>query len=132
MPSVKRNAIIIACLTGLLLLSSIAAICYRKHTAEQGAYALIYQDNELIRKIELTAEVPYTIIIEGRDGAYNVLEIRDGAIGITDASCPDGLCRKMGFISDSFMPITCLPNHLVIQVVKEGQTEPGGIDGIAY
>lgn len=132
MPSVNRNAILIACLAGFLLLSSIAVICYRRHTAGQGDCALIYQDNMLIRTIPLTAEAPYTITIEGKDGAYNVIEIRDGAVGIIDASCPDGLCKRMGFISDSLMPVTCLPNHLVIRVAKEGQTESGGIDGIVY
>lgn len=127
----NKNAAIIASAAGILLLSSIAAAVYMQRTASEGTYALIYHYNELVQTIDLTqVEEPYTITVEGEKGGYNVLEIRPGSIGIIDASCPDKLCRNMGFISNSLMPVTCLPNHLVIQVT--GQEASEGMDGIAY
>lgn len=127
----KKAAIIIIIIL-LLLLSSTAVILYRSKTAKTGKYAEIYQDQKLIRVIDLTQEKePYTITIEGEDGAYNVLEIRDGSIGVADASCPDKICKNMGFLSDTTLPITCLPNHLVIQIRDGGQTDER-LDGVAY
>ena len=60
-------------------------------------------------------------MIEGENGAYNLLEIREGEVGIVDASCPDKLCENMGFISQP---------QLIIQIV--GEEASMGLDGIAY
>ncbi len=50
------------------------------------------------------------------DGEYNDILVENGKIRIADASCPDKLCVNMGYISEPLMPITCLPNHLVIRI----------------
>ena len=40
----------------------------------------------------------------------------------------------MGFIHNSLLPITCLPNHLVIQIeiISDEKNNTDNIDGFAY
>ncbi|MBQ2803666.1 MAG: NusG domain II-containing protein [Lachnospiraceae bacterium] len=80
----------------------------------------IYQNGALLQTIPLYAvDKPYTLTLTGDNGCTNVLEIRTGSIGIVSASCPDKLCVHQGFIDSSLLPITCLPNKVVIQVRSE-------------
>ncbi len=69
-------------------------------------------------------ETPFVFVIEGENGAYNEITIKEGKIGVTDASCPDHLCMRQGFIHTSLLPITCLPNKLVIQVRNTDREPP--------
>ncbi len=85
-------------------------------------------------------QVLYTVYISGEDDrflkveygdSYNLLEIKDGKIRVSEAGCPDNTCVKMGWLSSS-APIVCLPNHLVIKYVSDynGRDEVG-IDAAA-
>lgn len=93
--------------------------------------ARIYQNQKLIREINLDeVKEAYTIEISGEHGEYNVIEVRPGEIGMKSASCPDELCVQMGFIRDGKMPVTCLPNKIVIEIIQKENEET--LDGIAY
>lgn len=85
----------------------------------------IYQNGELLESISLsTVTENYTFTVTGDNGAENEIQVRPGSIGILSANCPDKLCVHQGFITSSLLPITCLPNHLVIQVhVQEEETK---------
>ncbi len=94
--------------------------------------AYIYRDNELLRTVSLDdVKNPYTFRIEYGDGEYNDILVENGKIKIADASCPDKMCVNMGHISEPLMPITCLPNHLVIRIVNDGEESPS-LDGVVY
>ena len=118
------------CIIILLLFSSIAGICLMN--TSKGSYtAYIYLDGLLVESIDLsTVTESYPLTLTPEDGSYNTLEIRPGSIGVTDASCPDHICVNQGFIHNSMLPITCLPNKLVIQLRENN----AGItpDGITY
>lgn len=128
--NIKRNAIIVSIIIGLLLFISVLYITIMNKSLNNPKYAYIYQNNEIIDTIDLdNVEEPYTITIKGSNNCYNTIEVRNGSIGIIDASCPDGLCKNMGFISTSVLPITCLPNHLVIELSNDKSSL---LDGQAY
>lgn len=55
----------------------------------------------------------------------NTIQIQDGKICVQAAECPDQTCVHMGYLSDSGLPIVCLPNRLVIQFSN------AELDGIA-
>lgn len=97
-----------ACLLDLLFLSNAG-----------GSYvAEIYRDGLLIEEIPLDqVREPYTFSVEGEDGRTNRVELRPGSIGVVWADCPDKLCVRQGFAETSVIPITCLPNRLVIRLV---------------
>ena len=101
----------------VLLLISLASLLAILRPAKQGTgyIADIYQNGSLIASIPL-AEVQetYRFTITGASGCTNEIEVRPGSIGILTADCPDQLCVHQGFIRDSRLPITCLPNRIVI------------------
>lgn len=130
MPNVlkkNRPALILSGLIVIILLASAGALWYLNTHEQIGTIAEIYQNGELIQTIDLdTVTEDYTFTVEGGNGIYNVVEVHHGEIGIREASCPDGLCVHMGFIHSSSVPITCLPNKLVIKIVNDtaGEEEP--------
>ena len=94
------------------------------------AVANIYKKRTMIRSIDLEAvEESYTFQIEGENGAYNTVLVEPGYISITDASCPDKVCISQGKISDGVLPITCLPNGIVIQIETQNSTS-STLDGM--
>lgn len=56
----------------------------------------------------------------------NTIVIKNGAVRMENADCPDKLCVKQGNIYDSSKDIVCLPNKVVIKVSK-----PSDIDIIS-
>lgn len=62
-----------------------------------------------------------TIRVE-QGGSYNIIEITDGKIHVTEAGCPDKVCVSMGFLQGG-APIVCLPNRLVIRYAKGGELD---------
>ncbi len=57
------------------------------------------------------------------------VEIKDGEIAMNHIECPDGICMSMGFVNNSYFPIICLPNALIIEIVDE--EDRAEIDGAA-
>lgn len=112
----KKAPVIISLSLVFLLLGSIIAILLSRNT--DGKYiADIYQNGNLIQSIPLyEAEKIYSFEIKGENGCTNLVEVRPGSIAIISADCPDKLCVHQGAISNSLLPITCLPNRLVIQL----------------
>lgn len=113
----KKAAVIISLILSLLVLFSLVYLLLPgPGSSEAGRYtAEIYQGGRLLYSIPLNnISVIRSIIIESPDGGKNEIELRPGSIGIVSADCPDKLCVRQGFISDARLPITCLPNRLVI------------------
>lgn len=79
--------------------------------------ARIALDGELYDEIDLDAvALPYDITIETEEG-YNIIHVEHGQISVSEADCPDQICVRQGAISDSIIPIACLPHRLVIEIV---------------
>lgn len=102
----------------------------------QSLYADIYQNGELLQTIRLdTVTSEYTFEVTGDAGATNTICVRSGSIAIVSASCPDQICVHQGFINNSLLPITCLPNRLVIQVREQSSVSDDATlvpDGVTY
>ncbi len=132
-PALKSRLGILIGLVVFIVIASILGIYLMSHKSSSDEIcAEIYRDDVLLRTIDLSdVDEPYQIKLEYGDNDYNIVEVRQGSIGIVEASCPDHLCQNMGFIDSSVMPITCLPNHLIIKVVT-GQSDTENIDSVAY
>ncbi|MBR1931900.1 MAG: NusG domain II-containing protein [Lachnospiraceae bacterium] len=132
----SRIALLLILLLAVITLSSIAWMLLRgmpDDTQTDNRYALIadiYQDGELLQSINLNqVNTPYTFVVTGKNDCFNEIQVRPHSIGITTASCPDKLCVHQGFIDTSLLPITCLPNHLIIQIRREACVIP---DALTY
>lgn len=118
LPSYQKTAFIIIVLLVLIFIGCTAWILAYKSDNEH-LIADIYQDGELLQSIDLNAVTDsYTFSVTGKSGGSNTVEVRHGSIAVISADCPDKLCVRQGFISTSLLPVTCLPNHLVIQIRK--------------
>ena len=74
-------------------------------------------------KCTLNLNEDQELTVESANGT-NIITIRDGAVAVTQADCPDGYCMKRGFCSGG-TEIVCLPNRLVLRFVGEQE-----IDGV--
>ncbi|MCD7948489.1 MAG: NusG domain II-containing protein [Oscillospiraceae bacterium] len=102
----------------ILPICLIAAVCVGAFFARAyysgGSVACITQDGVVLRRIDLdTVETPYSFTIT--DGAWeNTVEVKPGAIRVSDANCPDQICVSNDWRGKGASPIVCLPHRLVI------------------
>lgn len=132
-PKTLWIAILIIVLIGSASLIWILAAGLPEQASRRHAivYADIYQDGVLLESINLSAQTDVRqLTVTNTNGNVNQVEIRPGSIGILSADCPDKLCVHQGFISTSLLPITCLPNKLVIQIRYENTEINGDSDKI--
>lgn len=107
----KRDAVLLlsVSVTAVLLLLILSLI------PKGGKYAVVRSDGEIAAKLPLNEDTTYTI--ENSRG-YNVITVKDGRVSVTDASCPDGICRRTGWISgsDDLSVIVCAPNGITVSI----------------
>jgi len=107
-PAQKATAVIVS-------VAVVATIgCVLLSVAKRGGapVAEIFKDGELIYEIDLSnVKQPYELAIGG-----NLIEVRDGEIGVIRADCPDKTCVRTGF-TRGVKPIICVPNRLEIRVI---------------
>lgn len=61
---------------------------------------------------------------EYEDGSYNVMEITDGRVSVTEADCPDRHCINKGEVYRENETIICLPHKLVIKIIESDNKGP--------
>ena len=116
----KSNKFWIIALGGALAIS-VAAVLLLQRAPTSVAY--IYQNSELIRKLDLsTVTEPYSFTIQGNGSDVNVITVENGRICISEANCPDGSCVRQGWVKGGLVPIVCLPHNIVIKL--EGNEKP--------
>lgn len=124
MKSTKFWIILIAALLAVSVLGAVLTLGGRTSAAT----ANIYLDGQCIRSIDLSQVTePWSFTVEGSAGTNTVL-VEPGRICVSHADCPDQVCVNQGWISNSVVPIVCLPNRLVIQIGDSAQTTD--IDGV--
>ena len=56
------------------------------------------------------------VIIDGYQGGFNHLVIKDGEAVLTEADCPDRRCTRMGPISEPGEWMVCLPHRVTVTI----------------
>lgn len=92
-------------------------------SGEGATHAEIWSEGELKQTVLLS--VDQTLTVRGSNGT-NIITVKDGAIAVTEADCPDHYCMDRGFCSGG-AEIVCLPNRLVIRF--KGQQTIDGVVG---
>ena len=125
----KRTTGILIGIVCLLLLAGGIGSYVVQHLSHAQKIAVIYQDDTVVRRIDLNAVTEsYTITISGEGGAENVIRVSPGSICMESASCPDHLCVKKKAISKEGESIICLPNKVVVTVKSDTKSD---IDSIS-
>lgn len=108
----KADKILILC---IMILSAVLIIPILNGAAGTSA-AVVKVQNEEVLRIDLSEDGEYSV--DGTLGAVNI-EVKDGAVRVTQENSPNHLCSKQGFVSDANVPIVCLPNHTVITIESD-------------
>jgi len=108
----KRNRLWMLLCAGLLLAGVIGCLWVARLSG--GEIVEIVQNGTVLYTLDL-ARTENQIIEVSYQGRTNTVQILDGRICVQAAECPDQTCVHMGYLSDSGLPIACLPNRLVIQ-----------------
>ena len=83
---------------------------------EAASHAELLSNGESLHTVDL--RIDQELRIDSPTGGYNVVTVKDGAIAVTEATCPDHYCMHRGYCS-SGAQIVCLPNRLVIRFLGE-------------
>lgn len=106
----KKRDIVLA---AVLLIIGIAGVLIVKYGLKPGSTADVYMDDRLVQTLDLNVDDVYTF---QSDKGSNTVEVRDGAVSMKSADCPDKVCVRMGAKNRNGETITCLPHNLVIEV----------------
>ena len=83
---------------------------------EDAAWAEIVSDGQVVQVVDLN--IDREIRITTNRGGSNTVTVRDGKIGVTEATCPDHYCMDRGMCSNG-VQIVCLPNKLIIRFLGD-------------
>lgn len=95
----------------------IAAAMLALQSRARGKTAIITVNSKSVAEVDLSTDRIFTVT--QADGFE--FEVKDGAIAVIKAPCPDKLCESCGFISRSGQAVVCLPYKLVVSI--EGKSE---------
>lgn len=101
----------------IMLLTVILIVCIGLSiplliSGEAAAYAEIISDGQIMQIVDLNIDREIRITTDA--GEKNTITVKDGKIGVTEASCPDHYCMDRGMCNRGTQ-IVCLPNRLIIR-----------------
>ena len=105
-------------ITAILLAAGLAFLFFRPQPSESLSRAEISVDGETAMELDLSEDQVLTV--DGAGGGYNRIQVRDGAVSVLEASCPDKVCVHTGTVRYPGETIVCLPNRMIITVIQGG------------
>ncbi|MCF0245706.1 MAG: NusG domain II-containing protein [Ileibacterium sp.] len=103
-----------------LMVFSAGALIPLAFSRKEASRAVVQVRNKEIMAIDLLKDANYTV--QGTNGPVNI-EVKDGAIRVTQENSPHHYCSKQGFVDSVNTPIVCLPNETVITIEGEDESE---------
>jgi len=114
----KSNKFWLILLGVILAVSAIAAVYLLTRPSAPGDTAIIYLDGNEVDRVDLSKVTEnYTEEFTGQSGLTNTVEFGPGMVRVVEATCPDQICVYQGWAEANDLPIACLPNTLIIQVI---------------
>ena len=107
-------------LIGFVLALSLGLSFFLLMPREASSHAQILSDGQILRIVDLRIDQEFTVT--SPEGGQNIISVSQGAIAVTDATCPDHYCMKRGFC-ESGADIVCLPNRLVIRFLDNQEID---------
>ena len=98
----------------LALAAAIAAVLALGVSGDR-LYAEVWQDNELVERVELTDSTDRTIDL----GGHNVIVLSGRTAAMQSADCRDQVCVRTGTLTRAGQVAVCLPNRVVLRIAGE-------------
>ena len=116
---IRNDIILIVC----LLLVAAVGILYLFKFRSRGDTVKVTVDGKLYGTYSLTENITEDICT-GKNGEFhNLLVVQEGKAYIQSATCPDGICVDHSPIFRDGESIVCLPQHVVITVITQNDTD---------
>ncbi len=109
----KGVKIILICVIVVFAVSAVLSLYFLRPADSKNV--VVIRDNTELYCFDLSTAKDEQIKIEYEGGGYNIIEIKDGEIRISQADCPDNTCVKTGVLKSEEMPVVCLPHHLIMR-----------------
>ena len=106
-----RNDLILIC--ALIILSLVPLMMT---SGAEKKFAVVKVGGVVVRKLDLSAEEILTV---EAGGGKNILEVKNGAVRVVEADCPDKICVRRGAIKNFGETIACVPHKLLIEIAGE-------------
>ncbi|MDI9485236.1 MAG: NusG domain II-containing protein [Bacillota bacterium] len=116
----------------VILLMGLGTLAYNRITATKqgdGTRVLLEVEGQVINEFDLSVDMS-PLRIETRHG-YNVVEIADGQVRVSEADCPDLLCVHTGWRRHAGQVIVCLPHYFIVRIVGD-EHDQDNLDGFTY
>ena len=110
----KRKEIITIAVIAAIAIVSIIALKLKAGSRKDSGYVCVVQHaSEIVLEFDPMVDAVYQI--DGDVGGLEV-EVKEGKWHVINEKCPNHICASMGWmgIEDIGVPITCLPNNIVI------------------
>lgn len=109
-------------LIGVLLVIALSfSFVYQYFVKEEGSQIVITVDGKEYRSLSLQEDTE--LLIEGANSGTNSLQVKEGAVKMVEATCPDLVCVHQREIRYNGESIICLPNKVVIKIVSGEENE---------
>ncbi len=99
----------------VFILALVFFTIYRLYMGNDGSYAEIIYDGQIIERLPLNEDNEYIPEINNNI----IIEIKDKKIHFKHSNCPDKICVNTGWLSRPGQTAVCLPNK--ISVVVKGK-----------
>lgn len=109
----------------LIILTSGLFLIFSK-TEKTADRIIITLDGEVYNTLSLDKAA--VITIEDGKGGFNIIQVENGAVSVSEANCSNQTCVHTGSVSRSGEIIACLPHRLVISIESKDEE----VDAIAY
>lgn len=113
-------------LGAVLLITALCLFLVFKQNKKDGKYVKVEQDGKVVGCYPLDEDGKYKFT---NFYGSNTLIIQDGKAYVTESTCSDHTCEKMGKVYRQGEMIICIPHKLFITVT--GDSKKGGYDGIS-
>ena len=111
----QRNTLILAAvILGIALLLFVPRIISGTRGPENTFEVVVSIDGQEAAVFPLSGSED--VIIDGYQGGFNHLVIKDGEAVLTEADCPDRRCTRMGPISEPGEWMVCLPHRVTVTI----------------
>ncbi len=111
----KKNDFILICT--LLGIAAAIIICQYVFQNKDATLVVITVEGEEYKTLPLDKNTE--LKVGEKNGCYNIVQIKNGRVKVTEATCKNQVCVKAKAISKAGESIVCLPHQMIVKIVSD-------------